>query len=185
MIAPLLFAAILGVTNLEGEAVDPFAPGTGIPVRAVVFVFADPECPVSNRYMPEINRLHDAHRSRGVRLWVVYSPATASLAAVRSHYAAYGVRAPALFDPGLAIAERAGATCTAEAAVYVRSRATAGREWTLVYRGRIDDRAGARGIWRAAATTRDLAEVLRRVERGEEPAYRTTRAIGCYLKPLS
>ena len=178
MILALTVATVLGVTDLDGRQVDPFDAGTaGARVRALVFVFVRSDCPVSNRYVPELNRLYAAYRERGFRLWLVYSGGNATAPIVRLHRATYDLRAPALLDPGFTLADKAGATMTPEVAVYDARR--------LLYRGRIDDRAQGVGLWRVAPTTRDLAEVLRRLDRGDEVTYRTTQAVGCYLKPLS
>ena len=173
MILALTVATVLGVTDLEGRQVDPFDAGA----RAVVFVFVRSDCPVSNRYVPELNRLYARYRDRGVRLWLVYSGDDATAPIVRSHRTTYELRAPALLDPRFTLADKTGVTMTPEVAVYDARR--------LVYRGRIDDRAQGVGLWRAAPTSRDLAEVLRRLDQGDELTYRTTQAVGCYLKPLS
>lgn len=160
--------------TLSGEWVTPLAG----PQRATAFVFIHPDCPVSNRYAPELNRLHDRFASRGIRLWVVYPGREDTDAAIRGHYAEYALRAPALLDPEFQLADLAGATITPEAAVFVNGRG-------LVYRGQIDDRAVRLGVWRAEARTRDLASVLDRLARGEAVAPATTQAVGCYIKPLS
>jgi hypothetical protein len=180
MILALAVAAALGVTGLDGQPIDPFER-TG--ARTLVFAFIHPECPVSNRYVPELNRLYDEYKARGVRMWVVYSGGE-RIDELRDHRSRYRLRVPALVDPRFAIADRAGATMTAEAAVY-RGEASHQAEWRLVYRGRIDDRAPRLGIWRAAPAIRDLADVLQRIDRGEELPFRATQAVGCYLKPLS
>ncbi len=161
------------VATLDGRPVDPFADKA----RATALVFIHPDCPVSNRYAPELNRLHDQFMIRGVRLFAVYPGREDDIASIRAHYAEYGLRVPALRDPDFHLADRAGATMTPEAAVFVRG--------TLVYRGRIDDRAPRLGVWRAAPGTRDLADVLTRVASGETPTFYSTQAVGCYIKPLS
>lgn len=183
MILALTLAASLGVTTLEGEPLNPFEHGSG--AQALVFVFVHPDCPVSNRYVPELNRLYAAYRERRVRMWVVYSGAE-RLEAIRAHYTTYGIRLPALLDPSFALADRVGATTTGEAAVYgARDIVSHTLEWLPVYRGRIDDRAARVGVWRPVATARDLVDVLQRLATGEALTYRTTQAVGCYLKPLS
>jgi len=163
----------LTLQTIDGRTVDPFADAA----KASVFVFIHPDCPVSSRYAPEINRMHDDYASQGVRLYVVYPGREDDDAAIRAHYKEYALRAPALRDPDFRLADLAGATMTPEAAVFV------GRE--LVYRGRIDDRAVKLGVWRSTASSRDLSDVLTRVARGERVAPRTTQAVGCYIKPIS
>ena len=62
-------AAPDGVLDLEGRAVDPLdAPGA----TAVVLIFTRTDCPISNRYAPEVRRLYERFHDRGVRFWLVY-----------------------------------------------------------------------------------------------------------------
>jgi thiol-disulfide isomerase/thioredoxin len=172
--AGLAQAAPIAVLGLDGGAIDPF-DGEG---PATAFVFIHPDCPVSNRYAPELNRLHDEYRASGIRLFAVYPGRDDDEAAIRAHYREYGLRLTALRDPDFRLADLAGATMTPEAAVFARGR-------TLVYRGRIDDRAPRLGVWRAVPRARDLADVLARLREGRAVTLRTTQAVGCYIKPLS
>ena len=165
--------AALTLQTIDGRPVDLFTTD-GL---ATAFVFIHPDCPVSSRYAPELNRLNDAYASRGIRLYAVYPGREDDDATIRAHYSEYALRLPALRDPDFRLADLAGATMTPEAAVFV------GR--TLVYRGRIDDRAVRLGVWRPAASSRDLSDVLARLARGERTTFRSTQAVGCYIKPLS
>lgn len=168
----MILALLLSLATLDGRVIDPFAGNA----RATVFVFIHPDCPVSNRYAPELNRLHDEYAARGVRLFAVYPGREDADSEIREHYKDYGLRATALRDPDFRLADLARVTMTPEAAVFVKGR--------LVYRGRIDDRAPRLGVWRPAPGVRDLADVLARVANGETPTFRATQAIGCYLKPI-
>jgi hypothetical protein len=186
MIPALALAAALGVVNLDGQPFDPFAAhGGSTGEGTLVLAFVHPQCPVANRYVPELNRLYARYAARRVRMWVVYS-GPVSLESARDHHARYVLRAPALVDSGFELADAAGVTMTPEAAVYHAGGSRAHTPgWRLVYRGRIDDRAPRVGVWRPAAGIRDVASVLDRLERGDQPAYRATQAVGCHLKPLS
>jgi hypothetical protein len=167
----ILALLALALQTLDGRAVDPFAAKA----TAHAFVFVHTDCPVSNKYVPELNRLHADFSSRGIRLWVVYPGRNEDSPAIRAHHAEYGLRVPALLDPDFELADLAGATMTPEAAVFTPD----GR---LVYRGRIDDRAVRLGLVRAAPRTRDLAGVLDRLARGERVEAFTTQAVGCYIR---
>jgi hypothetical protein len=169
----MILGLLLSLATLDGRVIDPFAGAS----RATVFVFIHPDCPVSNRYAPELNRLHDEFASRGVRLFAVYPGREDAEAEIRAHYKEYGLRATALRDPDFRLTDLARVTMTPEAAVFVNEQ--------LVYRGRIDDRAPRLGVWRPAPGARDLADVLARVAKGETPSFRSTQAVGCYIKPLS
>jgi thiol-disulfide isomerase/thioredoxin len=168
----MILALLLSLATVDGRVIDPFSGNA----RATVFVFIHPDCPVSNRYAPELNRLHEEYAARGVQLFAVYPGREDDEAEIRTHYKAYGLRATALRDPEFRLADMARVTMTPEAAVFVKDQ--------LVYRGRIDDRAPRLGVWRPAPGVRDLADVLARVANGETPAFRTTQAVGCYIKPL-
>jgi hypothetical protein len=169
----MILALALTLATLDGRVIDPFAGDA----PATVFVFIHPDCPVSNRYAPELNRLHDDFAARGVRLFAVYPGREDAEAEIRAHYKDFGLRAMALRDPDFRLADLARVTMTPEAAVFVNDQ--------LVYRGRIDDRAPRLGVWRPAPGVRDLADVVARVAAGETPPFRATQAVGCYIKPLS
>jgi thiol-disulfide isomerase/thioredoxin len=166
-------ATASAVATLDGRSIDPFAGDA----RATVLIFIHPDCPVSNRYAPELNRLHEDYAARDVRLFAVYPGRDDDESTIRAHYAEYGLTMTALRDPDFRLADMAGATMTPEAAVFVAG--------ALVYRGRIDDRAPRIGVWRPLPRVRDLANVLERIEGGEAVKFLTTQAVGCYIKPLS
>lgn len=171
------------VVDLDGREVDPraLAERTG---TAAVFVFTRIDCPISNRYAPEVRRLARAFAADGVRFYLVYPNPKATAEEIRAHLADYGYDAgdgdelPALRDPLQTLAAAVGTEVTPEAAVLD----TGGR---LVYRGRIDDRWVAFGKLRAEPTRRDLQEVLTALVAGDPVEPRTTRAVGCFIEDLS
>src|ERR1043165_1536164 len=55
--------------DLDGRPVNPFGATNS---SATVLLFLGHECPISNRYAPELRRLHDKFAPRGVRFWLVY-----------------------------------------------------------------------------------------------------------------
>ena len=119
-----------GVIDLDGRPADPTRASRGIVANVLVFTTTD--CPISNRYAPEIQRLANKFRDRGIRFTLVYPVPGDSAAAVRQHLTAFAYDLPAVRDSGQALVKLAGVTVTPEVAVLdVRGR--------LVYRGRIDD----------------------------------------------
>src|SRR5436190_3763064 len=73
--APAARAKSAGETqalDLDGRPVDPLAATNA---AATVLIFVGCECPISNRYAPELRRLHDKFSPRGVRFWMVYPDA--------------------------------------------------------------------------------------------------------------
>ena len=155
------------VSDADGHAVLPLEL-RGAP--AVVLVFVATDCPISNGYAPELQRIMAAHRTDGLRFYLVYGDATA--AAVKVHEAAYGYACPALLDADHALMNRLGATVTPEVAIV-------GEGGRLLYRGRIDDRYVDFGRQRPAATTHDLRAALAAVVAGRPVVPASTRAVGC------
>ena len=158
-------------------AADPFAERG---VKAVVLVFTRADCPVSNRYAPEISRLDGEYAGRGVRFWLVYPDRATTEAKREAHRAEYGYRMPAVADPDQKLVARAAAVVTPEAAVFVPK----GSGWQRVYRGRIDDRYVDFGKYRAKPERHDLAEALDSVLAGQPVRVRETKSIGCAIADL-
>lgn len=161
------------LVDLDGRPVDPFAAEAA----ATVVLFVRSDCPISNRYAPEVRRIWDDFAARGVAFHLVYADPTEPVATIRRSTADFGYPLPALRDPAHRMVERVGATVTPEVAVFDATR-------RLVYRGRIDDRWASLGRPRAAPTRRDLVEVLEALVAGERLEPRTTRAVGCFIPEL-
>jgi hypothetical protein len=157
--------------DLSGESVDPFSAHPG---RVAVFLFVGTECPISNRYAPEIQRLHAKFSPRDVAFWLVYPDPDESSEDIREHLRAFGHEAEVLRDPQHALVDFTGAEFTPEAAVFDSLA-------QIVYRGRIDDRFVDFGKTRPAPTVRDLERALEATLSGEDVATARTRAIGCFI----
>lgn len=159
--------------DLDGHAVDPLAGEHA----ATVLLFIASDCPISNRYAPELQRITDEFGPRGVAVYLVYPNPEDTAEVIERHRQDYGLRSTALRDPRHALVQRAGVDKTPEAAVFSGDR-------TLVYRGRIDDWYADFGKSRPEPTRHDLREVLEALLEGERPALRTTAAVGCYIASL-
>ena len=162
------------VTDLEGRTVRPLEDATP---KATVLVFVGTDCPISNRYAPEIGRLRERFAPQGVTFWLVYVQGTGSAETIRRHLGEYFETLAALRDPEHQLVRRAAARVTPEAAVFVRG--TAGTR--LVYHGRIDDRNVDFGRTRAAPTTHDLEDALAAVLAGRPVPREVTPAVGCFI----
>jgi hypothetical protein len=161
-----------GVTDLQGRPADPLAGNPSATATVLVFVATD--CPISNRYAPELRRLSDRYAPQGVVFRLVYPTARESLDAIRDHAREYALPFAAYHDPRHAVAARAKATVTPEAAVFTRAG-------ELVYHGRIDDRAVDFGETRLEPTRRDLEEAIDAALAGRAPAETFAPAIGCAI----
>ncbi len=143
------------------------------PIRVLVFTTTD--CPISNRYAPEINRL--AARFSGRATFVlVYPVATDSPEVIREHHKKFGYALESFRDIKHELVKRTGVTVTPEVAVMAGER--------LVYRGRIDDRYVELGRDRVKPTRHDLQDALDALIAGKAIAQPETRAVGCILSDL-
>jgi hypothetical protein len=155
-----------------GGSVDPFSDKES---RGVVIVFLGAECPISNRYVPELLRLRERFEKGRIRFWMVYADADLSREGARRHAEAFRLGADVLLDSGHGLVKRVGAKVTPEVAVFLAD----GR---LVYRGRIDNRQADLSRARPEATERDLERVLEAVQRGDEIPFSEKPAVGCYIE---
>jgi len=187
--ASLLLAAAL-LSNCDGgSAVSPSAipPGAAValdldgkqvhPLRDsaagfVLLLFTRTDCPISNRYAPEICRLHSRFASLGVEFLLVYADPDEDVAAVRRHLAEYGYGFGAVRDASRALARLTGATVTPEAALVAKGGA-------LLYLGRIDDRVADFGKARYQGARRDLEDALEAATSGHLVPCPRTLAVGC------
>ena len=96
------------VTDLDGRAVAPLAAG----VPATVFVFTAVDCPISDRYAPEVRRLAGRFKAQGIATWIVYANAGERPAAARDHAAAFAYGLPVALDPEGRLAALAQTTVT-------------------------------------------------------------------------
>ena len=164
----------LQLLDLTGQVVNPLQAGSA---KATVFLFTTVDCPISNRYAPEIQRLHEKFAPRGVDFYLVYADPDASSESIEKHIREYGYQCRVLRDPQHLLVRHTQATVTPEAAVFDDAA-------QMVYRGRIDDRYVDYGKARATPTSRDLEEVLEATLAGRREPLVTTPAVGCFIPDL-
>lgn len=144
--------------------------------RTIVLIFTRTDCPIANRYAPEIERLFETYSPRGLEFLMVYPEAGVDNRSIDHHRAEFGLRLPAVADPTHRYVKFAQATVTPEAAVFLKGR--------LVYRGRIDDGYFSLSKARPGPTRHDLEDVLRAILSGKSLQFRTAQAIGCAIEKL-
>ena len=171
LVLPLWLAAASGLNPFD----DPHA-------RAVVLLFTRTDCPISNRYAPEIKRVAEAYSSQGVKFYLVYPDRDETPGGIDQHRAEYGYTMPAIQDPEHAWVSRAHATITPEAAVFVPVAGKPG--WRLVYHGRIDDRYVDFGKSRPFPKVHDLQNAIDAALAGHTVTPAETKAIGCFIADL-
>ena len=163
----------LSLLDLEGRQVDPLKQTDA---KATVFLFTRTDCPISNRYTPELQRLQAKFQSDNVRFWLVYPDPDESVKAIREHVKEYGYSWGVLRDLQHGLVRKTQVKVTPEAAVFVSGR--------MVYRGRIDDRYVDFGKARAKPTQHDLEEALQAILEGRPVERAITRAVGCFIPDL-
>ncbi|MFZ0394038.1 MAG: hypothetical protein WBX09_01155 [Terracidiphilus sp.] len=165
-------------TDLNGHPIEQIAPaGT----KAVVLFFAASDCPISNRYIPEIERLDGEFAPDGVRFWWVYPNPGDTAAVVQLHDRQFNIHAAPVLDTEQRLTHLAHATMTPEVAVLV----PAGTGLREVYRGRIDDRYIALGQERPRAMRHDLEEAIRDVLSDRPVPAPGGPTVGCSIVPLN
>jgi hypothetical protein len=139
-----------------------------------VDLFLATECPISNRYVPELNRLVAEFSGRGVKFSGWFPEPELKPARLEKWRNDFKPQFAIHVDANAREASRLGVTVTPEAAVSFEGK--------LVYRGRIDDRYLGWGKSRAVPTRRDVAMVVEQILRGERPPFQSTKAWGCVIE---
>ena len=142
--------------------------------KAVVLYFITTDCPISNGYVPEMNRIAQDYAARGVRFYGVIADTMTPVADVRKHVQEFGYTFPVLLDPKQTLVQFTNADTTPEAAVVAPGGA-------LKYLGRIDNRVEGFGKQRPQATERDLRDGLEAVLAGKAVARASVPAVGCSI----
>lgn len=163
------------VVDLTGKAVDPLVRPAGQGASVLIFVTTD--CPISNRYAPEIQDLAAKFATRGFAFTLVYPAATDTPAVIGEHMKKFGYAIPAVRDTAQELVKHTGVKVTPEVAVI-------GAGGQVLYRGRIDDRYIDFGKDRPQPTERTLERALEAVVQGKPVAVRETQAVGCFLGDL-
>ncbi len=163
--------------DLNGRAIAPFTPSG----RASVVFFVATDCPVSNSYAPEIQRVCRDYGPRGVECSLIYEdvdthPTAAHLdRQVRTHLQEYGYSGfTAVVDRDRVAATHAKASITPQAFVIDRAG-------EIRYRGRIDNLYAALGKTRQQVTSHDLRDALDAVLAGSKVPHPETEALGCFI----
>jgi hypothetical protein len=179
LVVPLLAAGDAGIAvrTIDGRTIRPFEPSGA--ARVLFFVATD--CPISNSYAPEIQKVCKDYGPRGVDCLLSYedvdSTASSSAldASVRTHLNEFGYRgATAVVDRTRSLAKQARASVTPQAIVVDRSGA-------IRYRGRIDNFYAALGKPRQQVTEHDLRDALDAIVAGRPVVKAETKALGCSI----
>ena len=163
--------------DLAGHPVSELAgPGT----RVVVLLFSASDCPIANRYVPEIARLKREFSKQGVRFWWVFPNPSDTAPVVVRHNRAFSIDEPTVLDTRQTLVRLAHVTVTPESAVF-EIQSGGMHEF---YHGRIDDRYIALGQERPAARHHELESAIAAALSGNAIGSSFGRPVGCAIVPL-
>jgi hypothetical protein len=163
-------SAVLAFNDLDGITRHPLEPAEKL---ATVLIFYGYDCPISNGYAPEINRICASHTN--FAFYIVQVDPDLTPTAARLHAKEYGLRPPVLLDSQHRLVNLLKPIVTPEVVVV-------GKNGKTLYRGRIDDRNADLGKHRSAATQQDLIAALDAIAAGLQVEQMETKAIGCLIQ---
>lgn len=141
---------------------------------ASVFVFAGIECPISNRYIPLLNKMNEKYRKNKIQFFEVYSAPRLDLAQINKHASDFGIKATVIWDYKQNLADATGANTTPQVVVV-------GNDGEIKYSGRIDNQYVSLGKSRNSATTHELDDALQSVVKGVKVKLPKTNVVGCCI----
>lgn len=153
---------------------DPLRP----PEKGLALLFfVLPDCPISNRYAPEIKQICEIYSGRGVACSLVYADPTLTDDRARAHAREYAHGPyPRFVDRDRRLVRATQVTVAPEAVVIDASG-------TVAYSGRIDDRYAELGQARRVVRDHTLRNALDALLDGRPVANTRVPSIGCYLGP--
>ena len=167
-------ANIIGYRSIDIDG-RPLKLGLQNKVTPVIMVFLDTGCPISNRYIPELNRLFGQAKAADIQMLGVFAETRADLADIRRYQQEYQLQFPVIFDTTGELADRLKPEVTPEAFVI-------GTDDDILYRGRIDNRFAAIGQLRNQITARELQDVIGKLGAGQTVKPHRTEAVGCFFE---
>jgi len=144
--------------------------------RATVLIFILHDCPVCNRYAPEIGRIASDYNTSSVVTYVVYEESDLTRFQARNHAKAYNLTCGLLYDPLHKLAHLVGATAAPEAVLL----SSCGN---VVYRGRIDDAFKHFGMSSSQPSNHDLRDAIDSLLAGRDILVAQTPVVGCSIPP--
>jgi peroxiredoxin len=142
--------------------------------KAIILVFLSFECPVSNSYCQPLADVYKDYHKAGVTVIGLTAAQDQTRAEVAKQARSYDLPFPVFLDKGLAAADALQADITPEAFVL-------DSDFTLRYRGRIDDAWTARLKKNHNAGTGELRQVLAELLTGRPVSNPLTQAVGCTI----
>ncbi len=138
---------------------------------ATVIVSLATDCPISDEYLPTLNRLAEKYKPAGVAFIGLNPAADQPLDEMNAYARNAKLAFPLVRDSDVRLTRKLNFKVTPEACLFDRSG-------KLAYRGRIDDRYRA-GVAAGGKVKADLGDAIDAVIAGKPPAISRTRPVGC------
>lgn len=164
-------SSAFSIADLDGESHQPLRTGLA---KASVVIFITTDCPIANKYCPEIARIRSDYDEKQVKIILAHVDPDITPAAARTHASEYGLPCPIVIDAQHYLVKETGATRTPEAVVITG-------EGHIAYRGRINDQFQALGDRKNQIANHDLRAALDAILAGEEVKQPRTEAVGCVI----
>ena len=94
---PVEPSATVVLKDVHGRSHQPLAVSPGKRANLVLFITSD--CPISNGYAPEINRIVTAYAPQGVAVFLTHVDKDVDRSVAAKHAAEYGFKSTVLLDP--------------------------------------------------------------------------------------
>lgn len=143
--------------------------------KGSVLFFLSTECPISNGYVPAINRLVKEYRVKGIEFVGINPNAGQGIKDIELHRIRYDLKLTVVKDPGAGLTKSLGVTHCPTVLVF-------DADGKAVYRGRIDDRYPRRGgAPKQVIHKHDLRDVLQTLADAGNVEPLETEIVGCPL----
>lgn len=163
------------VQTVEGNSIKISVPNK----KATVLFFITVDCPIANRYAPEMARIAKEYAPKGFAFIRVYPEKILTSEMVAKHGKDFNLDTmPAIIDSKHFIVDKIRPTVTPEAAIV----AADGR---LLYRGRIDAAYMDHGRFTDTPERRDLREALADILSNKPVRLRNVPAVGCDIPDIN
>lgn len=141
--------------------------------KAFVLVFVDRDCPLVQKYLPVLERLHRDREAKGLQVIAVNSGPHDTITTMAHQAVEFGCTFPFVKDIDCRVADACGVQRTPEVVVL-------DAHYHVRYRGRIDDQY-RNGGQRKEPTRRDLLLAVEEVLAGKPVSVATTAVDGCLI----
>jgi hypothetical protein len=141
-------------------------------VAAFVLVFTANGCAAVRDLVPALNALRSQFEPQRIRFWMINSDPSDSRSNIVAEASALGLTLPILHDRAQLVARSYHVSTAPEALLVARGQF----EWSILYRGALDDRASSATL---ESPQRYLANALDSFLAGGPAAFKRTPAAGC------